>query len=55
MTWTRILGAVHLYLIDFSPENLPNLKSTIERSYPDVKVRTNLSVLLDISMTTNDV
>jgi len=33
-------GAVHLYLIDFSPENLPNLKSTIERSYPDVKVTT---------------
>jgi NAD(P)-dependent dehydrogenase (short-subunit alcohol dehydrogenase family) len=33
-------GAQHLYLIDFSPENLPNLKSTIEKSYPDVKVTT---------------
>lgn len=25
--------------MDFSPENLPNLKSTIEKAYPDVKVR----------------
>lgn len=32
-------GAKHLYLLDFSPENLPNLKSTIETTYPDVKVR----------------
>lgn len=31
-------GAAHLYLIDFDPINLPNLKSTIEESYPDVKV-----------------
>lgn len=31
-------GAKHLYLLDFSPENLPNLKSTIEKAYPDVKV-----------------
>ncbi|KII92970.1 hypothetical protein PLICRDRAFT_37783 [Plicaturopsis crispa FD-325 SS-3] len=33
-------GAQHLYLLDFSPENLPNLKSTIEQTYPDVKVTT---------------
>ncbi|EPQ57345.1 NAD P-binding protein [Gloeophyllum trabeum ATCC 11539] len=33
-------GAHHLYLIDFAPDNLPNLKSTIEKSYPDVKVTT---------------
>jgi len=33
-------GARHLYLLDFSPDNLPNLKSTIEKSYPDVKVTT---------------
>ncbi|KAJ8596610.1 NAD(P)-binding protein [Rhizopogon salebrosus TDB-379] len=31
-------GATHLYLLDFSPVNLPELKSTIESSYPDVKV-----------------
>lgn len=31
-------GAQHLYLLDYSEENLPNLKSTIERTYPDVKV-----------------
>ncbi|KAF8236497.1 NAD(P)-binding protein [Tricholoma matsutake] len=31
-------GAKHLYLIDYSPENLPNLKSTIETTYQDVKV-----------------
>jgi len=31
-------GATHLYLLDFSPTNLPELKSTIESSYPDVKV-----------------
>lgn len=33
-------GATHLYLLDFSPENLPELKSAIENSYPDVKVTT---------------
>ncbi|KAI0728106.1 NAD(P)-binding protein [Fomitopsis betulina] len=33
-------GAAHLYLIDFDPIDLPNLKSTIEESYPDVKVTT---------------
>jgi NAD(P)-dependent dehydrogenase (short-subunit alcohol dehydrogenase family) len=33
-------GAKHLYLIDFDPTNLPNLKSTIETRYPDVKVTT---------------
>ena len=31
-------GATHLYLLDFSPENLPELESTIGSSYPDVKV-----------------
>ncbi|KAJ8696728.1 hypothetical protein PTI98_006574 [Pleurotus ostreatus] len=33
-------GAKHLYLLDYDPQNLPNLKSTIEKSYPDVKVTT---------------
>ncbi|KDQ57763.1 hypothetical protein JAAARDRAFT_194042 [Jaapia argillacea MUCL 33604] len=33
-------GARHLYLIDFLPDNLPNLKDTIQKSYPDVKVTT---------------
>ncbi|KAL0956478.1 hypothetical protein HGRIS_002624 [Hohenbuehelia grisea] len=33
-------GAKHLYLLDYSPENLPELKSTIEDKYPDVKVTT---------------
>ncbi|KAF8875296.1 hypothetical protein BD779DRAFT_1629887 [Infundibulicybe gibba] len=33
-------GAAHLYLIDYDPTNLPNLKSTIETTYPDVKVTT---------------
>lgn len=29
-----------MYLLDFSAKNLPNLKETIERLYPDVKVTT---------------
>ncbi|KAH9935338.1 uncharacterized protein B0H18DRAFT_975430 [Fomitopsis serialis] len=33
-------GAAHLYLIDFDPTNLPDLKSTIEQKYPDVKATT---------------
>ncbi|KAF9222687.1 NAD(P)-binding protein [Gyrodon lividus] len=33
-------GAQHLYLMDFAPQNLPDLKSTIQKSYPDVKVTT---------------
>ncbi|KAI5889358.1 NAD(P)-binding protein [Schizophyllum commune H4-8] len=33
-------GARHLYLLDFDPTNLPDLKSTIEKKYPDVKVTT---------------
>jgi hypothetical protein len=33
-------GARHLYMMDLSGENLPNLKSTIEERYPDVTVRT---------------
>jgi len=31
-------GARHLYLLDYAEENLPNLKETIEKKYPDVKV-----------------
>ncbi|KAI6000501.1 NAD(P)-binding protein [Pisolithus albus] len=31
-------GARHLYLLDFSAENLPELESTIRGLYPDVKV-----------------
>ncbi|KAF8502286.1 sex determination protein tasselseed-2 [Russula emetica] len=31
-------GAQHLYLMDLSRENLPNLKSTIDERYPDVTV-----------------
>lgn len=34
-----MIGAKHLYLIDFDGTNLPNLKETIEKKYPDVKVR----------------
>ncbi|OSD04092.1 NAD-P-binding protein [Trametes coccinea BRFM310] len=33
-------GACHLYLSDFDPTNLPDLKQTIEKAYPDVKVTT---------------
>ncbi|KAI0633466.1 NAD-P-binding protein [Trametes polyzona] len=33
-------GARHLYLSDFDPTNLPDLKATIEKAYPDVKVTT---------------
>ncbi|KAJ6500007.1 hypothetical protein C8R47DRAFT_1110022 [Mycena vitilis] len=33
-------GAKHLYLIDFDPTNLPDLKATIAQRYPDVKVTT---------------
>ena len=52
------VGAQHLYLIDFSGENLPNLKSTIEEHYPDVTVRMQLfvssyhAVVLTISQVT---
>ncbi|EJF65174.1 NAD(P)-binding protein [Dichomitus squalens LYAD-421 SS1] len=31
-------GARHLYLADYDPTNLPELKSTIGKAYPDVKV-----------------
>lgn len=31
-------GAKHLYLLDFDGENLPELKQTIQSTYPDVKV-----------------
>ena len=40
MTANTPIGARHLYLMDLSGENLPNLKSTIEERYPDVTVRT---------------
>lgn len=40
LMWIFCTGAEHLYLIDFSPDNLPNLKSTIENLYSDVKVST---------------
>ncbi|KAJ7346741.1 hypothetical protein DFH08DRAFT_869186 [Mycena albidolilacea] len=33
-------GAKHLYLIDFDSKNLPGLKETIEKRYPDVKATT---------------
>ncbi|THH29952.1 hypothetical protein EUX98_g4240 [Antrodiella citrinella] len=33
-------GAQHLYLLDFDGSNLPDLKSTIQKAYPDVKVTT---------------
>jgi len=33
-------GAKHLYLLDFDETNLPNLKETIEKKYPDVTVTT---------------
>ncbi|KAF8894947.1 hypothetical protein CPB84DRAFT_1825889 [Gymnopilus junonius] len=33
-------GAKHLYLLDYDPTNLPELKTTIEKKYPDVKVTT---------------
>ncbi|KAF7361796.1 NAD P-binding protein [Mycena venus] len=33
-------GAKHLYLIDFDAKNLPDLKETIEKHYPDVKATT---------------
>ena len=38
------VGARHLYLLDFSSENLPELKSTIQHSYPDVKVRCEMDL-----------
>lgn len=31
-------GAKHLYLLDFDGHNLPDLKKSIESTYPDVKV-----------------
>ncbi|KAJ7924928.1 hypothetical protein B0H13DRAFT_1976758 [Mycena leptocephala] len=33
-------GAKHLYLVDFDATNLPDLKATIEKRYPDVKATT---------------
>ncbi|KAJ7647217.1 hypothetical protein FB45DRAFT_192333 [Roridomyces roridus] len=33
-------GAKHLYLIDFDSTNLPDLKTSIEKRYPDVKTTT---------------
>jgi len=37
--WSPDPGAAHLYLSDFVPDNLPELKETIQKKYPDVKVR----------------
>ena len=41
-TYSNILiylpGARHLYLADYDPTNLPELKATIQKTYPDVKV-----------------
>ncbi|KAG6845907.1 hypothetical protein H0H87_000713 [Tephrocybe sp. NHM501043] len=34
----EVQGAKHLYLIDFDATNLPELKETMEKMYPDVKV-----------------
>ena len=36
----RIVGAHHLYLLDYNAEHLPELKKTILERYPDVKVTT---------------
>ena len=33
-------GARHLYLLDYSGDNLPDLQETIQSRYPDVKVTT---------------
>ncbi|KAF9647310.1 NAD(P)-binding protein [Thelephora ganbajun] len=33
-------GAAHLYLLDLVPHNLPELKETIQKKYPGVKVTT---------------
>lgn len=38
LRFSTFSGAKHLYLLDFDPTNLPELKSTIEKKYPDVKV-----------------
>lgn len=37
LTDVVFIGAQHLYLIDFCADNLPDLKTTIKHSYPDVK------------------
>jgi hypothetical protein len=31
------LGAAHLYLLDFVPDNLSDLKEIIQQKYPDVE------------------
>lgn len=33
------IGARHLYLSDYDTANLPDLRATIEKAYPDVKAR----------------
>lgn len=33
-------GACHLYLVDYCPDNLPDLESNLKQSYPEVKVTT---------------
>ncbi|KAH7913914.1 hypothetical protein BJ138DRAFT_1133778 [Hygrophoropsis aurantiaca] len=46
-------GAHHLYLLDFSGENLPDLKATIQKAYPDVKVTTLQADAADDSAISN--
>ena len=48
-------GATHLYLLDFVADNLPELKKTIQKKYPDVKVRStrpNLKTTTDLPKVT---
>jgi len=42
LPFSTFSGAKHLYLLDFDPTNLPDLKSTIEKKYPDVKAGIHL-------------
>ncbi|KAH9859029.1 NAD-P-binding protein [Lenzites betulinus] len=46
-------GARHLYLSDFDATNLPELKSTIEKLYPDVKVTVTQADAADESAISN--
>ncbi|KAI8994046.1 NAD-P-binding protein [Trametes punicea] len=46
-------GARHLYLSDFDPINLPNVKETIGKAYPDVKVTTIQADAADESAVSN--
>ncbi|KAJ7287416.1 hypothetical protein C8J57DRAFT_1283845 [Mycena rebaudengoi] len=46
-------GARHLYLIDFDASNLPDLKATIEKLYPDVKATTMQGDAADETLISN--